>query len=258
MHLHLLLTILILIALPNSLHYSAMKVEPSTRLNPDQINKSDYSYTRINRLRWKDTTNYYNVEESGALSRRTSARLDKGLEVHPTIGYKKGLCSFRSRPAIKQKGPWTVLATHDYVKSVLNTTRTSARLDKGLEVHLTIGYKKGLCSFRSRPAIKQKGPWTVLATHDYVKSVLNTTRFMSCIRSPQIQKQLPQPSDQRSYGCRSGTVSSSHTVQPAQKPTCRFCGLSYARVVLPAYKIAGRMDVLGSFSKPGIREITSF
>ena len=196
MHLHLPLSILILIALPNSLHYSAMKVEPSTRLTPDQINKSDYSYTRINRLRLKDTTNYYSVEESGALSRRTSARLDKGLEVHPTIGYKKGLCSFRSRPAIKQKGPWTVLATPDYVKSVLNTT------------------------------------W-----------------FMSCIQSPLKQKQLPQPSDQRSYGCRSGTVSSSHTVQPAQKPTCRFCGLSYARVVLPAYKTAGRVDVLGSLSR---------
>ena len=67
-----------------------------------------------------DTT--HSFYESGALSRRTSARLDKGLEVHPTIGYKKGLCSFRSRPAIKQKGPWTVLATPDYVKSVLNTT----------------------------------------------------------------------------------------------------------------------------------------
>ena len=98
-----------------------MKVEPSTRLNPDQIIESDYSYIKRSRQREgatvMDTTHL--IYKSGALSHRnsTSAGLDKSIEVPPinTQGRPSWLC-----PALKQKQPWIVVVFLNYVKSILN------------------------------------------------------------------------------------------------------------------------------------------
>ena len=88
---------------------------------PSYINHSNPNTTKASdsALRSQDTTTNYSVEESGALSRRTSTMLEKGIEVHHRP-MKIGQCTSWLCPAYnKQKRPWTRLVLTDDVVCVL-------------------------------------------------------------------------------------------------------------------------------------------